>query len=277
VLGTFNSTLPSSGLKLSLSILPISTNVNLMPSNLSGMAFDNALVVCRFQKMLEFVFSKIPNVQLVSVQFGNEIDAYPAANQVSFWSQYWNFFTQVSATVKTLRSGVKVSVVSTLYGAIGQSTNTLAQGGLQQIYKAADIVAVTYYPLTSDFTVKNPSVVEGDIGSLVKLYPSQTIYFNEIGYPSGSSYDGSSQALQQQFVSQVFATWDKYPEQIGKMSLLRLNDLSLSEAQSRAVEYSLGTNNAFVEYLETLGLVSYSGSNKAGYQQLVSETARRNW
>jgi hypothetical protein len=276
-LGTFNTQLPAAGLKLSLSLLPVSTNSNLMPSNLAAKAFDDSLVVCRFQKMLQFVFSKIPNLQLVSIQFGNEIDAYPTANQVSFWSQYWNFFTQVSATAKSLRPGVNTSVVSTLYGAAGLSSNALAQGGLQAIYNVADVVVVTYYPLNTDYTVKSPSVASTDIPALTSVYPAQPIYFNEIGYPSGSAYDNSSETLQQQFISTVFSTWDQHATQIPNMSFLRLNDLSPSAAQTTATGYGLGNNNPFIEYLETLGLRTYAGADKAAYTQLKTETSIRGW
>ena len=276
-LATFNTLLPASGLKLSLSILPVSTVINLRPSNLSSTNFDDPLVICRFQKMLTYVFSMIPNVELTSIQFGNEIDSYPTANQLSFWSQYWGLFVQASTTAKTLRPGVKTSVVGTLYGATGLSTNPLAQGGLQQIYNSADVVVVTYYPLNSNFTVKNSSVVDTEIGTLVSLYPSKPIHFNEIGYPSGSTYDASTEALQKLFVTQVFKTWDKYSTQISKISFLRLNDVSLSSAQSTATTYGLAGNNQFIEYIQTLGLRTYAGADKQGYGQLKTETSSRGW
>jgi hypothetical protein len=276
-LATLNSTLPSANMKLSLSIVPISTGLDLRPSNLKFLAFDNPLTICRYQMMLKFVFSIIPDVTLVSMQFGNEIDEFGSANQVSFWSQYWHFYVNVSPTAKSLRAGLKTSVIGTLYGAIGQSSNELAQGGLQQIYNSADMVSVTYYPLNHDFSVKTPSVVFTDIGALVELYPSKRIHFNEIGYQSDSTYDGSSQALQQDFIHTVFQTWDLYPTQITHMSFLRLNDLSLSNAQRAAAIYGLEGNNNFIAFLQTLGLRTYAGSDKAAFIQLKTETSSRGW
>lgn len=276
-LSSFNTLLPAEGMKLSLSIVPISTNLNLMPSNLKALNFDDPLVVCRFQKMLSFVFSKIPNLQLVSMQFGNEIDSYSTANQISFWAQYWSFFVQASNTAKQLRPGLKTSIVSTLYGANGHSSNVLAQGGLQQIYNSSDIVALTYYPLNDNFTIKNISEIQSDINSIVSLYPSKPIYFNEIGLPSGASYVASSDTIQKQFISQVFKVWDQYANQITKLSFLRLNDLSLSAAQATAVTYSLPGNNQFIEYIQTLGLRTYTGSDKPAFVQLKTETSNRSW
>jgi hypothetical protein len=276
-LATFNSLLPANNLKLSLSILPISTSINLMPSNLSATAFDNALVICRFQKMLTFVFAQIPNLTLSSIQFGNEIDAYSGATQNSFWTQYWGFFANASSAAKALRPGVKTSVVGTLLGAIGTSTNVLASGGLAQIWNIADQVVVTYYPLNSNFTVRSPSVVSADISSLTSLYPNKTIFFNEVGYPSGSASDSSSEALQQQFIQAVFTAWDAHANQIQNMAFLRLNDLSPSSAQNLANSYGLGGNASFVEYLQTLGLRTYSGQDKAAYSELKAQASSRNF
>lgn len=277
-LAAFNSLLPGVGLKLSLSILPISTNINLMPSNLKMKTLDDPLVVCRFQKMLSFVFSKIPNVQLISMQFGNEIDAYSDSNQVPFWGQFWGFFVQASNTAKALRSGVKTSVVSSLYGATGRSSNSIAQGGLSELYKSADMVVVTYYPINDDFTAKNPSVIESEIGALVDRYPNKEIYFNEIGFPSGSSFNSSSEELQKEFVQQVFKTWDKYSEKIPNISFLRMSDLSLAAAQETAALYGLAGNNGFIEFLQTLGLKNtYSGQVKKAYSEILIETKKRQW
>jgi len=276
-LETFNSLLPANNIKLSLSILPISTSINLMPSNLAALPFDNSLVICRFQKMLSFVFSKIPNIQLVSMQFGNEIDEYSAASSTSFWSQYWGFYVNVSQTAKGLSPGLKTSVIGSLYGASGQSTNSLAQGGLKQIWNSADVVVVTYYPLNTDFTVKSPTVASSDISALANLYPNNKIYFNEIGFPSGSTSENSSQALQQQFLHDIFQVWDTYSTQIPNMTFVRLNDYSLSAAQSVAANYQLSGNLIFIEYLQTLGLRTYDGVDKPAFSQLKAETSARGW
>ena len=272
-----NSVLPPKGLKLSLTIGPVSTHKNVMPDMIDKLNFDDPLVVCRFQKMLDFVFKKIPDLQLVSMQFGNEIDAFPSATEYSFWTQYWSFFVQASITAKQFRPGLKTSIVSTLYGANGHSSNPIAKGGLQQIYNSADMVSLTYYPLNSDFKIKNISDIESDIGSILKLYPNKPIYFNEIGLPSGSSYVASSESSQQQFVSQVFKIWDQYATQIPRLSFLRLNDTSFSAAQKTASDFSLPGNNQFIEYIQTLGLRTYTGSDKPAFVQLKTETSNRSW
>ena len=261
-LATFNTLLPTAGLKLSLSILPITTGLDMRPTNLKSKNFDDSLLICRYQKMLTYVFSKIPNVQLTSLMVGNEIDAFSSATTSAFWTQYWGFFVQASGAAKTLRSSLPVSV---------------SKAGLQQIYNSADFVAVTYYPMKSDFTVKNPSVIAGEIDGLVQKFPSKTITFNEIGFPSGATYDASSEELQRVFVAQVFASWDKYATTITSMSFLRLNDLTLANAQSVATQYGLTGNTKFTEFIQTLGLRTNAGGDKAAFLQLKVESSKRGW
>lgn len=278
VLSALNILLPSQKFGLSLSISPISTNIDLRPTYLRSLPFDDPLTICRFNMMLDFVFSKIPNVRLVSLQLGNEIDAYPMATQVSFWRQYWNLFVNAAAKARKARNGVPVSVVGTLYGALGTSRNPLAKGGLKQLYSYADDVAVTYYPINTDYTIKSPTVISKDIGALVNLYPASPIYFNEIGFPSGSGgYAKSSLSLQQQFVQQVFQTWDGYASHITHINFVRLNDLNITAAQSMASNYGLADNAPFVEDLQTLGVRNYAGADKPAFSDLKLETSSRNW
>jgi hypothetical protein len=123
----------------------------------------------------------------------------------------------------------------------------------------------------------NPSVVAGDIAGLVALYPNNPIYFQEVGYQSGSSYTGSSQALQAQFITAVFQAWDAHASQIPYLAFLRLNDVSHTAAVNTAAAYGLPGNNAFIEYIETLGLRDYAGNDKLAFIQLKSETHVRGW
>ena len=276
-LNALNSLLPKNGLRLSLTVAPIATSMNLMPSNLASKPFDNFLVVCRYEKMLEFVFSKISGIDLISFQVGNEVDAYAAASFVDFWSQYWTFLSAEIPAAHRLRQGLKVSVVGTLYGATGHSANPLAKGGLAQLWKLSDMISVTYYPITAQFKVKSPSVVPTELASLLNLFPSKVVYLNEIGFPSGSSFTGSSALLQEQYIHQLFLAWDKFPVQLACVGFLRLNDLSSQAARDQAAHYGLSGNKAFVEYLQTLGMRTFSGADKPSFTQLKTETSLRHW
>ena len=278
MLAIFDSVLSSNGLSLSLGVLPSTTNVSQLPSNLSGKALDDALVICRFEMMLDYVFSKLPTVNLVNLQLGNELEAMAASNTVAFWGSYWNFLSAVSTYVRNKKPGLKIGVAGNLYAqtGTGPNPNTLAKGGYQQLNLLTDYVGVNYYPMDAAFSVKDPTVIDGDLDALAAVNPAKPISFQEIGYQSGSLYDQSSEDKQAQFIHAVFKAWDHYPTQVYQMTFLRMNDVSHADAQGMASGYG-SVAAPFVEYLETLGLRTYSGVDKAAFRALKDEAKKRGW
>lgn len=276
-LSILNMVLPTQNLKLSLTVASLSTNMDGRPTNLKSLPFNNNLVTCRYQKMMRFVFSKIPNVQLSSFQIANEIDIYPGTFNDNFWNEYISFLLSAKSMASVLRPGLKVGVIGTAYGALGQTENPSSRKGLRILNYFTDIASFTYYPMEGNFRVKDPSVVGQEITNLVGIYPDKLIAFNEIGYQTGSVYDGSSEAQQQKFITEIFKAWDKYSQQIISMTIYCMNDFSREEAQRQAAGYGLGTNNAFIEYLQTLGLRTFDGKPKLAFTQLKAEALKRGW
>ncbi len=282
-LAAFNALLPDAGMAASLNIRTVNTNLLAVPVSLQANAFDGGqagvdLMACRFDRMLDFVFARIPDLQLVSLQIGNEIDDYPGASAVDFWSSYWSFFAQVSAYARTKRPGLQVGVTSTFTGLVGTSANPLAQGGLAQINKIADLTGFTYYPLDGSGRVRDPSVVQSDFAAAVAAAaPGLPIFVLEAGYPSDGASCGSSQAMQASFVEDLFGAWDANASRIAYVSFLRLDDYSDPDAINAAGGYGLGSSAAFVAFLETLGLEQYDGGIKPALQALGEQAALRGW
>jgi len=282
-LAAFNALLPDAGMAASLNIRTVNTNLLAVPASLQANAFDGGqaaidLMACRFDRMLDFVFTQIPDLQLVSLQIGNEIDAYPGAGAVDFWSNYWGFFAQVSAYARAKRAGLKVGITATFPGLVGTSGNPLAQGGLGQINQIADLVGFTYYPLDSSGQVEDPSVVQSDFAAAVAAAPpGLPLFVLEAGYPSDGPSCGSSQAMQASFVEDLFGAWDANATRIAYVSFLRLDDTSQQDALSAAGGYGLGSSATFVAFLETLGLEQYDGGHKPALQALGEQAASRGW
>lgn len=180
--------------------------------------------------------------------------------------------------VATHHPGLAVGFTATLAGwtVAGQTTRDgwpTAQV-LSTFASNVDAAGVTYYPLNADFTMKSPSVVQGDLTTLVVAVPSQVpIHLQEVGYATSSTC-ASSEAAQVGFLCEVFAAWDAHADRIPRLSWLRLNDVSESQALALAGPYRT-TAPTFTEYLRTLGLYQTTGQAKAGYAALLAETARR--
>ena len=66
---------------------------------------------------------------------------------------------------------------------------------------------------------------------------------------------------------------------ISAASILRFNDVSRASAESTAVSYGLPGNEAFIQYIQTLGIRTWEGNgyDKQSFQVIKSEIQKRNW
>lgn len=269
ILAFAESFYPGVNTQISLEINPIDTVKRRMPSDLMSLPFDDPTVISRYESLLQWVFSQIPDLQLTSLTIGNEVDVY-LDNHPSEWSHYRNFFQQVSAYARTLRPGLKVGVKGTFPGMVGS-----ARANMQELNQYSDVVEVTYYPLSADFVPESPTVVSADFNTITSLYPGRSIYLLETGYPSSTDCH-SSEALQSQFVDQVFKAWDAHPNQIKLISFFSLTDFSPQLVDWFLTYYGISTS-CFADYLGTLGLITYDGRQKQAYTELGKDAHQRGW
>lgn len=266
-----NAYYPGIGLKLCLEVNPIDTNQLRVPADLVGVPFDSAQMIQRYNALVDFVFSRIPDIQLVSFSIGNEIDAY-LGTDATLWARYTTFFAATSAHVRTRRSGLVVGAKSTHDGLTGAALSPL-----WTLNQHADGLFATYYPLNGDFTVQDPSVVLGDLWQLVFLYPDRPIYLMEAGFPT-SPLCNSSDLQQAQFVRQLFRSWDLFHDRIRLMDFTWMHDLSPQAVADLGNYYGI-SDPVFLEYLRTLGLRTHAGPglDKPGWTTLATEAASRGW
>jgi hypothetical protein len=250
---------------------PIDTNINRMPSDLKGKAFDDPEVIERFQALLDYVFGQIPDLELASLSIGNEIDAFLGLD-TDRWGQYQSFFQAAAEHARSLRPGLLVGAKAQHSGLVGD-----AKTYLQSLNTVSEVILVTYYPLNADFSVKAPKVVAEDFEALVSAYENRTIHILEAGYPTSPTLN-SSEAKQAQFIREVFDAWDAYASQIRVISFTWLSDLSRASVQDLEEYYGFSAQN-FAEFLRTLGLRTYAGSgaDKQGFHSLLEEAQARDW
>ncbi len=261
---------PSVKLKLSLNIRSVDTVTTPIPSDLVKTKFDSPLMISRYQSMLDWVFEKIPNVDLVSLQIGNELDLNSISTP-AFWEQYSAFASQVTSHVHLRRPGTLVGFTVTHGSAEGKfKSNILAASN------GCDVIGVTYYPLTQNSIVLPVSVVEGDFAKIISAFGTKPIYVQEVGYPTGKA-NRSSELLQAQFLEKVFEAWDQHADKIPYLSIDRLVDYSHSGSTSMAADYGFHGNVAFTSFLETIGMQSHTGKDKAAVATLKKLTQERDW
>ena len=223
------------------------------------------------KKLLDFVFSKIPDLKLDWISLGNEVDA-TLGNEAANWEAYSRFFVGAKKEVKMHRSNLLVGVKTTMTASFG-----VAAAQVAKINEKADLVLITYYPLKSDYTFLEPSVVIPDMDRLCAKYSGRRIDLAEFGYPSGTA-SGSSPAKQADFYRFFFKAWDKHAKQI-RLSLVDWQtDLSPSTLVAFCGYYGV-SSSAFVDFLGTLGLREWAGSgkDKPAWAALKTETRVRGW
>jgi len=284
-LDAFNTIANNNGIKLALSIRPIDATGKTVPSDLANTRFNNAALQTRFKNLINFVLTKISKNNLVVLIIGNEIDGYNIGSDSTFWSDYANFLYEMKIHIANNHVGLKMGTTVT-HAALTESTKVLSGGASSQTIFSSyfphiasgtavvDVVGVTYYPLTNSLTMKDPSVVAEDFNHLV-AFTDLPIYIQEIGYASSTASNGSDYK-QAQFFCEVMKAWDDHASAIPRMAILRINDITRSEAETMAGPYGTSTES-FIEYLRSLGIFTNAGSQKNSYTIISEELIKRNF
>ncbi len=264
-----NQYYPAQDVPLALTIAPIDTNRTRLPADLMGRSFDDPEVIARFERLLDYVFSQIPDVELAVVAIGNEVDATLGVDAAA-WGRYQAFYEAAAAHARSLRPGVPVGVKVTMAGLTGEQRD-LAQA----LNARSDLILVTYYPLEPDFAVRPAEVVSGDLAALALLFPDRPIGVLEAGYPSSEEL-GSSEARQAEFVRQVFRAWDAQAGQVALLNFTWLTDAPPVSLEAWLEYYGLD-DRRFAAYLATLGLRGADGEPKLAFEVLAAEAHARGW
>lgn len=261
---------PPKKIGISLTIRPISTNRKVVPSDLMDVSFDDPQMIWRFKSLIDFVFSQIPDLKIDSLVIGSEFDTLLGDDPL-LWKQYINFYKIISSYIRKKHPGLKIAAEGTFNGITGKSKMQL-----KVLNQYSDIIGVSYYPLNSDFTVKDPGVVSHDFAAVSTLYPAREIWFYQLGYPSGELLK-SSEAKQSQFISEVFKAWDKN-KQIRMVDFTWMHDLPQTSLDFNAKYYGF-SDPLFLEFLRTLGLRYYpgTGTDKPAFRTLKNEANLRGW
>jgi hypothetical protein len=277
-LSTFAALAQSSGMKLSLTLRPIDATGKTVPADLAALDFDDPIVVKRFERVIDFVLTRIAPEHLVNLMVGNEVDGFDPGNDTDFWIEYAALLSAVRTYVNASHPGLPLGFTATLPGLVDPERKTRDGWPTRETLRAwaeqVDVVGVTYYPLHDDFTMRAPSVAAADFTALVASVPSdKPIHIQELGYASSASVS-ASEALQAQFYCEALHAWDERAERIRRLAVLRLNDVSEAKAEALAGPYGVSTP-AFIEYLRTLGLRTASGVAKPAYELLVQQAGAR--
>ncbi len=269
LLAIAESYFPGVNLSILLMIGPIDTNVERLPADLEGKALDDPEVIARYRNLLDYVFAKIPTLKLDAFAVGNEVDVY-LADDLDAWGAYTRFYEAVRDHIRSIRPDLPIGVKMTHAGLTGPFAGEAAR-----LNRESDLILVTHYPLGEDFQVDDPTALVDDFEAIVDRYPTRPIRFAELGYPS-SNVNGSSEEKQTTFIREAFRAWDLYHDHITAISFSIMTDRSPASVDAFADYYGLD-DTGFTEFIRTLGLRRYDGSEKPAWDALVEESEARGW
>ena len=267
--------LASLGLRPYLSIPTINTVKLTLPADLmtadeyelaDGRHFDDPVIVERFARLLDAVVPLLVEHGGFFLSAGNEVEGWLEQRP----EEVPGFVAFVAASreyAHNLAPGLGVGATIT-HGGIARGVPFVGD-----LLAVSDALAVTYYPLHDDFTVRDPSVAAADLEEIIAAAGDLPVLFQEVGYPSGAAPDaqnGSSAELQRQFFSGFFAAMREQP-QVRFASVLQLADWSAAECDAFVRYYSgLDAFPALHEYLCSLGLRAADGTPKPAYEVFLN-------
>jgi hypothetical protein len=244
------------GLPLVLNLRVIDTGTRTLPSDLKDLSFSDQRVIDRLNRLID---ETVPHLKgrLAYLLIGNEVDGYFRARPSEI-KPYGILFANAKVHAKSRLQQVATSVTITIDGL------QEALGVLRPLLDQGDFFSITYYPLTPNFLVRDPSVVEREVDQILRTAGRKQVLFQEFGYPS-SEKNGSSQDKQAQFVGDFLDAIARRQDRILGANYLFMCDFSDSVTSGLAKAYQMPNVDQFSAFLQTLGLFDGHGNSKKSW------------
>lgn len=266
-----NLVFPAYKTQVSLGVRPVDTNGSHAPPDLAQKPWDAPEVLARFNRVQDYVFREVPDLSISVYVIGNEIDVSFGSDATKY-AAYKTFYEGAATYARSLRPGLKVGVAATLGGLTGAQ-----KAALQSVNATSDFVVATYYPVAQGFAVRGVSEVRADLDALVQAYPGKPIYLRETGCPSADTL-GSSDALQAEFVREMFSVWDERRDRIPVVTFFTMHEYGQPQLDALASYHGV-SDPRFLAFLRTLGLrrANDGGADKPAFEVLSREAKARGW
>ena len=250
------------GLPIICNVRVVDTNQRAMPPDLEKRSFNDPQVRERLLALLAALMPRFQN-QAKFMLVGNEIDGYFKGHPGEV-SEYRELYLVAAKQIKQLQPGTPVSTTITFDGM------NVADSLLKPLLDSTDFFSLTYYPLTPDFTVRDPDTVKGDFSRIKAAARDKKILLQEVGYPSSPLNNSSEEkqaALCRNVLQQLRAEKGNF---IGAY-WFTMSDFPDSVVKDLARYYKLSNADRFKAFLGTLGMFDQRGNPKKSWQVFSEE------
>ncbi len=254
----------SRGLQVFLGIQVINTVKREMPADIAALAWTDARLQRRFERLLDALAPILGDVTYFSI--GNEVAGY-LRSQVE-WVPYTAFVAQEVASLHRRVPTIKVGATMEYAEAASQTAFARA------LIAVSDIAIFTHYPFNlNSFTVSPPTITRVTFDNMIALAGGKPVVLQELGYPA-SPLNGSSDVQQAAFFTDAIAQWRaRGSTAMPFVSLFLLHDFTPQLCTDLGVYYGLPSQADFISFLCTLGLREADGSARPSWSAVRDATA----
>lgn len=261
-----NTFLGATDWTVTVTLSGVDTNNDRRPDAYKNLAWDDPVLIDAYWTALLDLVSKFPDANITDISVGNEINIFLQNGPQQ--TEYLNLIDEIERRANTAYPDVNIGAKVTVGGWLGDQTDFI-----DRVASESDIVMATYYAIAGDFQAKSASDARADIEAFAAGFPGKAIQFSEIGTHSSSSC-GSSNALQADFVREMFTVWDENSDQITHMNFLWQTDIPDDHVDT-LVQYYGVSNICFREYLAELGFRERDGTDKGAMAAFTEEAQAR--
>ncbi len=252
-----NAFYPSLDMGLLVVFPVIDTVADRRPKDLRRLKWSDPGVMTRFDAFLSDALQRMPDVRLVGIAIGNEVDGVLSGRK---WDDFAVFFEHARRTAQRLRPGSPVGV-TVQWSALEREARARA------LADRGDVWMVNHYPLGRGFRMLPNSGIEDRLADMVRAARGKPVWLTETGYSSGGC--NGSPEKQQEYLEALFRSADKLGSRLPLVNLVWLHDISRAELRRYKSYYGV-SSDCFARYLGTLGLRNRDGTDKPAFAWLTS-------
>ena len=116
--------------------------------------------------------------------------------------------------------------------------------------------------------------VRDDIDALIAVAGDKPLVLKELGYPTGEATGGTVEG-QSEFIREAFMAWDTHAAQLPVLTMSRMFDGVRTDCEQTAAAYGFAGDEAFIQFLCTLGIRDEQGNPKPAWDELASQLGAR--
>lgn len=258
------------GLTVVLSIPTVDTVSLLLPEDLRSrieagtLTLDDPEVLGRYEAFLDAVLPLMGD-EVRYLVMANEVDIHMSSRPQAYRDAFTGFFAAGLARVRAARPDIGAGLSVTYNG--------MADAPLQEVARTGDAVFLTYYR-AGNFGGPVEGAFADHLAQMADYAGDRPLVMKELGYATGEALGGSEEG-QAAFWGEVFGAWDEQRDRVPLLMVSRLYDGARSDCESTAYAYGLPDDEAFIQFLCTLGVKHLDSTPKPAWDAIAQAAAAR--